>query len=104
MIPPSPVEIALAHLCTCSTRVPQPAGLRRGNVEEVTDSPHGAPTAQPTTDARPEPLDLAAIERELAAVEAALPRLDDGTYWLDEVTGDEIPDAVLADDPVARRA
>lgn len=49
-------------------------------------------------------LDLAEIERDLAAVEAALPRLDDGSYWVDEITGDEIPDAVLADNPVARRA
>jgi hypothetical protein len=32
-------------------------------------------------------LDLDAIERELAGVEHALRRLDDGTYWTDEVTG-----------------
>ena len=51
-----------------------------------------------------EALDLAAIERDLAAVEAALPRLDDGSYWTDEVTGEPIPDSVLADDPIARRA
>ena len=70
----------------------------------MTDSPHGSPTEQPNTDPHPAPLDLAEIESELAAVEAALPRLDDGSYWLDEVTGDEIPDAVLAADPVARRA
>jgi RNA polymerase-binding transcription factor DksA len=50
------------------------------------------------------PIDLVAIEQDLAAVEAALPRLDDGTYWLDEITGDELPDAVLADNPIARRA
>ena len=50
------------------------------------------------------PVDLAAIERDLAAVEAALPRLDDGTYWVDEVTGEPIPDEVLATDPVARRS
>lgn len=57
----------------------------------------GAPTGS-------EPVDLAAIERDLAAVEAALPGLDDGSYWVDEVTGTEIPDDVLAENPVARRA
>ena len=57
--------------------------------------------AEPETVA---PIDLAAIERDLTAVEAALPRLDDGSYWVDEVTGAEIPDDVLAANPVARRA
>ncbi|MDW3216054.1 MAG: hypothetical protein R8G01_18805 [Ilumatobacteraceae bacterium] len=47
--------------------------------------------------------DLAAIERDLTAVEAALAALDDGSYWVDEVTGDPIPDEVLAANPVARR-
>jgi RNA polymerase-binding transcription factor DksA len=48
--------------------------------------------------------DLDAIERDLADVEAALDRLDDDTYWTDEITGDTIPDEALADDPLARRA
>ena len=65
---------------------------------EPIDAPDGT-TAPPTTT-----LDLAEIERDLAAVEAALPRLDDGSYWVDEVTGTEIPDDVLAENPVARRA
>ena len=51
-----------------------------------------------------EPIDLDAIEGDLEGVEAALRRLDDGTYWTDEVTGAPIPDDVLAADPVARRA
>lgn len=50
------------------------------------------------------PLDLDGIERDLAAVETALQRLDAGTYWTDEVTGEAIPDDVLAADPTARRA
>ena len=33
------------------------------------------------------PLDLDAIERDLADVDAALTRLDNDTYWVDEVTG-----------------
>lgn len=53
---------------------------------------------------RREPLDLPRIERDLAGVEAALGRLDDGSYWTDEVTGRPIPDEVLAADPVTRRA
>lgn len=48
-------------------------------------------------------LDLDAIERELDGVEAALQRLDDGTYWTDEVTGEPIPDAALLTNPTARR-
>jgi RNA polymerase-binding transcription factor DksA len=49
-------------------------------------------------------VDLDEIERDLAAVERALDRLSDGTYWTDEVTGRPIPDEVLASDPTARRA
>ena len=49
-------------------------------------------------------VDLDAIERDLAGVERALERLSDGTYWIDEVTGQPIPDDVLAGDPTARRA
>jgi RNA polymerase-binding transcription factor DksA len=53
---------------------------------------------------QPAPADLARIERDLAGVETALQRLDAGTYWTDEVTGDTIPDEVLMVDPVTRRA
>ena len=51
-----------------------------------------------------EPADLDAVARDLDGVDAALRRLDDGSYWTDEVTGAPIPDEVLAADPVARRA
>lgn len=57
-----------------------------------------APAATDSTD----PVDLDAIERELDAVQTALDRLNDGTYWSDEVTGDPLPDALLAADPTAR--
>lgn len=66
--------------------------------------PHLADPA--TTTADPEvaaTVDLDAIERDLAAVEVALERLSDGSYWTDEVTGEPIPDDVLAADPTARR-
>ena len=55
-------------------------------------------------DVRSDPPDLGAIQRDLTAVEAALTALDDGSYWVDEVTGEPIPDEVLATNPVARRA
>ena len=48
-------------------------------------------------------VDLTQIERDLEGVETALRRLDDGSYWTDEVSGEPIPDDVLAADPVARR-
>lgn len=50
-----------------------------------------------------QPLDLDAIERDLADVELALTRLDAGTYWTDEVTGVALPDDLLHSDPTARR-
>jgi RNA polymerase-binding transcription factor DksA len=59
----------------------------------------------PGTTRTPAPeVDLDAIERDLAGVERALERLSDGTYWIDEVTSQPIPDDVLAIDPTARRA
>ncbi len=55
------------------------------------------------SDAFNPPLDLDAIERDLADVEVALARLDAGTYWIDEVTGAELPHDMLAANPTARR-
>jgi RNA polymerase-binding transcription factor DksA len=49
-------------------------------------------------------VDLDRIEADLGDVERALSRLDDGSYWADEVTGEPIPDDVLTADPLARRA
>jgi hypothetical protein len=61
----------------------------------VTDPTGAAPAA---------PLDLDLIEADLADVEVALARLDSGEYWRDEVTGEPLDDALLADRPTARRA
>ena len=44
------------------------------------------------------------IEQDLADVETALARLEAGTYWTDEVTGQQLSDEVLAQHPTARRA
>ena len=48
-------------------------------------------------------INLDAIEQDLADVEMALNRLDAGTYWVDEITGKPLPDAVLEANPLARR-
>ena len=51
----------------------------------------------------PEPdLDVAAAD--LADVETALARLDDGSYWSAEVTGEPLDESTLAARPTARRA
>ncbi len=57
-----------------------------------------------TPDGVAEPLDLNRVEADLAGVEAALARLDAGTYFHDEVTGEPLPDELLDADPTARRA
>lgn len=49
-------------------------------------------------------LDLAAIEADLADVEVALTRLDAGTYWTCEVTGQPLSDELMAAEPTRRRA
>ena len=45
---------------------------------------------------------LEQLERDLAEIEAALQRLDDGSYGIDEVTGDPIAPERLEAYPVAR--
>jgi hypothetical protein len=78
------------------------ADVATASVTEVSDAPHTPPS--PGTSEPAEPVDLDAVERDLAAVERALERLSDGTYWTDEVTGEPIPSHVLAADPTTRRA
>jgi len=48
-------------------------------------------------------VDLDRIETDLADVEIALARLEAGTYWTCEVTGQALDDDLLAVDPTARR-
>ena len=50
------------------------------------------------------PVDLDAVAAELDGVERALARLDDGTYWTDEITGAPLPEDVLVASPTARTA
>lgn len=62
----------------------------------------GESTSEPS--AASPAFDLDGIGRDLADVEAALARLDAGTYWTDEVSGAELPDDLLAERPTTRRA
>ena len=73
-----------------------PRSPGRGIASSATATWHHAPD-QPLSVLRD------VVERDLAGVEAALERLDDGTYWTDEVTGEPLSDELLAADPVARR-
>lgn len=78
--------------------------------DTTADTSTPEPTTSDDTSATPgsadavDPLDLERIGRDLDGVESALRRLDDGTYWTDEVTGATLPDELLEADPVARRA
>ena len=45
---------------------------------------------------------LEQLERKLAEIEAALQRLDEGTYGIDEVSGDPIAPERLEANPIAR--
>jgi RNA polymerase-binding transcription factor DksA len=86
------------------------------SVAGMTDPPSDDTSVDPNADVAVDPdtdvsgdadaaasVDLDAIERDLAAVEAALDRLSDGTYWTDEATGEPLPEELLAADPTARR-
>ena len=59
------------------------------------------PDAEPSVATAPG-IDLDAIQRDLEGVQAALERLNEGTYWTDEVTGDIIPSEVLDAFPLTR--
>lgn len=60
---------------------------------DPTNEPQHAPAAA---------ADLEAIAAELADVEIALARLEAGTYFTDEVTGEPLPAAFLEVNPTAR--
>ena len=50
----------------------------------------------------PDAVDLDTIEKDLADVETALARLEAGTYWTCETTGQERPSELLAAQPTVR--
>lgn len=49
-------------------------------------------------------LDLDRIDADLDSVEAALVRLENGTYFTDEITGKPLDEHLLTNNPIARRA
>jgi RNA polymerase-binding transcription factor DksA len=63
---------------------------------------HPADTASETFEREKDLSILESLEAELAEIEAALQRLDDGSYGVDEVTGDPIDRARLEAYPTAR--
>lgn len=81
------------------------AGEASGPVVTGEDVPTQDPSTPPVAPADPvaPAIDLEMIERDLAGVEAALRRLDDGSYWTDEITGEPLDERLLLADPVARR-
>ncbi len=76
------------------------------DVASTSDVASSQTAANPTaaTQAPVARLDLDQIEADLADVEIALARLDSGEYWNDEVTGQPLDDALLAERPTVRRA
>ncbi|MEO6125396.1 MAG: hypothetical protein ABIR32_16975 [Ilumatobacteraceae bacterium] len=68
---------------------------------EVVQASQAAPGSQPA--ATSDPIDLDGIARDLADVEFALARLDAGTYWQCEETGQALSDELMESNPVARR-
>lgn len=78
--------------------------VREPVAEPVTETSAEPPAAVVETTPREvvAPIDLDAIERDLTDVQTALDRLNEGTYWVDEVSGEEIPADVLAERPTVR--
>lgn len=89
----APVDDTITRPTPDDTARADDDGVPGGQPDGAIDAPQHTP-----------PLDLDAVERDLADVETALERLDAGTYWTDEVTGATIPDDTLAADPITRRA
>ena len=50
------------------------------------------------------PSDLDVIDANLDSVEIALVRLENGTYFSDEITGKPLDEQLLSESPIARRA
>jgi RNA polymerase-binding transcription factor DksA len=80
-------------------------GLDESAADEVGDITHVSDPADQGSETFEREKDLAILEqleRDLAEIEAALQRLDDGTYGIDEVTGTPIPRERLEAFPTAR--
>jgi RNA polymerase-binding transcription factor DksA len=78
--------------------IPPVAGEALSESSESSDLPAASDTAAGVA-----LLDLVAIEADLADVETALVRLEAGTYWTCEITGNPLPDDLMAAEPTRRR-
>ena len=80
-------------------------GIDESEVDEVGDVPHVTDPADQGSELFEREKDLAILEQlegDLAEIEAALQRLDEGTYGIDEVTGRPIARERLEAYPTAR--
>src|SRR6478609_4751466 len=81
-------------------------GLDQGEADQVGDlshlPEHPADQGSEVFEREKDMAILEQLERELAEIEAALQRLDEGTYGIDEVTGDPIAPERLEAIPSAR--
>jgi len=80
-------------------------GLDQGAAGQVGDLAHVTNPADQASETFEREKDVAILdqlERDLAEIEAALQRLDDGTYGVDEVTGEPIAPERLDAYPAAR--
>lgn len=73
-------------------------------VDEQRDTdPAASDMAKDLTDRQVEESELEQVRAQLAEVDAALQRIEDGTYGVSEVSGEPIPDERLRAVPYARR-
>jgi len=80
-------------------------GLDQDAADQVGDLPHVTNPADQASETFEREKDVAILdqlERDLAEIEAALARLDDGTYGIDEITGQPIAPERLDAYPAAR--
>ena len=78
-------------------------GPENDELSELSDyDQHPADTASETFEREKDVSILEQLEEELAELQAALERIDDGTYGVDEVTGEPIAPERLAAFPTAR--
>jgi RNA polymerase-binding transcription factor DksA len=78
-------------------------GETEGERSELADyDQHPADTASDTFEREKDLSILEQLEAELAEFQAALERIDAGTYGIDEVTGEPIAPERLAANPIAR--
>jgi RNA polymerase-binding transcription factor DksA len=71
--------------------------LGDSGTEEFDVEPDAEPSIATTSG-----IDLDEIQRDLEGVQTALERLNEGTYWTDEITGGLIPHEILDAFPLTR--